>query len=194
MARIEQTKPTKLKPDWNAIETEWNLGQLSLRTIAELHGNGIQHTAILIRAKRKGWPPRPEKMAIVTDAVTALANQDNAVTPRLALASFERVIAVLIRHRKQIKLVSDEVERCMADIAKYRARAESGLNSRGMTIQDTENIANIIIKLAHVVARLVPLERKAFGLTDTDGPSEFDAMTTEQHEAIEGAIRRALEA
>lgn len=47
------TPPDKPKPDWEAIEREYRLGQYSLREIAKRHGVG--HQSILRRAAKWGW-------------------------------------------------------------------------------------------------------------------------------------------
>lgn len=41
------------KPDWEAIESAYRAGSLSIRAIAEKHG--VSHTAINNRAAKEGW-------------------------------------------------------------------------------------------------------------------------------------------
>ncbi|AOR63853.1 Hypothetical protein Y17_2291 [Pectobacterium wasabiae CFBP 3304] len=43
------------EPDWEAIETAYCAGVLSLREIAELYGDGITEGAIRKRAAKLGW-------------------------------------------------------------------------------------------------------------------------------------------
>ncbi len=64
---------------------------------------------------------------------------------------------------------------------------------RPFTLKELAILADIITKCAQALNRLIPLERRAFGMTDQDGPSEFDVMTPQQLEAVENTVRRALE-
>jgi hypothetical protein len=176
--------------DWEAIKVEWDLGQLDVAEIARQHE--ITPGAIHNRASRKGWSPRPEKSAVVTGVVTAITRDDNLVTnsPRLAIAAFHRVIMLLLRHRAFLGRLSDELARCFDDIDRIR----QGYADRGqmMRLDEVETITNIATKAAMAMSKLVPLERRAFGLTDQDGPSELDAFTPEQMEAVENTVRKAL--
>ncbi len=41
------------KPDWEAIESAYRAGSLSVRSIGEKHG--VNHATILKRANKEGW-------------------------------------------------------------------------------------------------------------------------------------------
>ena len=41
------------KPDWEAIESAYRAGSLSVRAIGEKHG--VNHATILKRANKEGW-------------------------------------------------------------------------------------------------------------------------------------------
>jgi hypothetical protein len=187
---VKGKMPARKVIDWDAIRTEWDLGQLDVREIARQHG--IDHSSIVKRAQRKGWPARPEKSEVVTDLATKMTREASVVTnnPRFALTAFSRVISLLLRHRKMLGRLDSEIERCLDDVARIRFVSESG----GLLLQlgEVDTIMTIVAKASQALARLAPLERRAFGLTDTDGPSEFDALSNEQLEAVDATVRRAL--
>jgi hypothetical protein len=175
--------------DWQAIQQEWDAGQLDIREIARQ--NGITHQAILNRANRKGWPPRPEKIPVVADLVTKQTRDSELVTnPRIALTAFHRAIALLLRHRKMMGALNDEIERCLNDVAIYRQRVAE--QERAFRLEEIEQMMNIVAKAAQAMGKLVPLERRAFGFTDNDGPSEFDGLTPEEMDAVDATFRKAI--
>jgi hypothetical protein len=183
----EAEKPTG--PDWDQIRVEWDAGQLDIAEIARQ--NGVTGPAISLRAKRKGWPPRPPKTALVTQLVTAATRDGPAVTnPRIALTAFHRAIQLLLRHRRFLGMLSTEFEQCFMDIQAIRAKKRE----RGQTLRldEVEGIMNCVAKAAQAVAKLIPLERRAFGFDDSQAPSEFDGLTESELDAVEQTFRKAL--
>lgn len=184
------TKAPKVVTDWAAIRVEWELGQLDLREIARQHG--ITHTAILKRSQRKAWPPRGEKVQCVTALVTKLSREaDTVTTPRHAIMAFERVIGLLTRHRKMFLKTEEQLARCQQAVDNYLAVAEN--ERRPLRLDEINYIANIGATVAQAMAKIVPLHRRAFGLVDDEGPSEFDAFTTSEMDAVENVVRKALD-
>lgn len=189
---MEDGKQKKRIIDWEAIRQEWDVGQLDLREIARQHG--ITHQAILNRAKRKGWSPRPEKSAIVTDIVTKHTQEAVPTTvtnPRIALTAFQRAIQLLTHHRKLMGMLRAELERCLADVAELRQRRAE--RNQPFRLHEIDTILTSLAKAAQALAKLIPLERRAFGFDDSQAPSEFDALTEAQLDAVEQTIRKALE-
>ena len=185
--KAEATRPAI---DWVTIETEWTLGQLDVLEIARQHG--VSGPAIHQRAKRKGWPQRAEKIPCVTNLVTSVTRDADPVTEmRVALTGFHRVISLLHRHRKMLGRLGDEYILCMEDISDYRKRQED--LGRPLTLGDVDVIMNMVAKAAQALHKLVPLERRAFGLNDAEGVSEFDVMTEVELNAIENTVRKALD-
>lgn len=181
----------KKQTDWEAIQQEWDTGQLDVREIARQHG--ITHGAILKRAERKGWAPRPERVEVVTGLVTTLvttAEESGQVVtnPRVALTAFHRAILLLLRHRKMLGDLATGIEQDLKDLEAWRA----SLKGRSPRLGEIDDAMTIRLKAAQAMARLIPLERRAFGFKDDEGPSEFDGLTQEQMEAVERTFRKAL--
>ena len=63
---------------------------------------------------------------------------------------------------------------------------------RPLTLKQEVMVAQILAASANSLAKLVPLERRAFGLGNED-ISEFDGFTNEQFDSVENTIRKALE-
>lgn len=182
----------KLDPEtWEKVRTEWDLGQLSLNEIAAQYG--LSRPAITKRATKYAWPERPARSEVVTAIVADLprdATMETMVTPRVALLAFERVIQLLQRHRAIVGRLTGQLEQCLNDIDAIRDQLKA--KGKGIRLDQVDTIASIIAKGSQAMARLVPIERRAFGLSDADGPSEFDGFTKEQLEILSRQIDRAL--
>jgi hypothetical protein len=58
---------------------------------------------------------------------------------------------------------------------------------------DLRNLSAIFSSGSIALAGLIKLERAAFGLSDADGPSEFDTFSEEQLAELEAMIRKVIE-
>lgn len=186
----------KSKFDWEGAKLEYDLGQLSLAAIAEKFGMADAST-VSARAKRHGWGERPEVSTIVKAIVNDPPRDGYALTntPRLALSAFDRVLALLHRHRRQMGTIAAGAELLLADVAEYRDLVLSGVGKkvpRKLRLDEMDTIATILAKTSQAVARLVPLERRAFGLNDQEGPSEFDGFSQVELEALMNMCQQAL--
>lgn len=186
----------KDKYNWEEIKAEYDLGQLSLEAIAAKHGMP-DSSAIRQRKKRHGWGERPEVSEIVREIVRNPPREGYAVTttPRIALMAFDRVLALLHRHRGQLAALDKVITECFADIARIRKRIQEGYKGkpgRDLNLLEVDGIATIAAKLSQAMSRAIPLERRAFGLNDAEGPSEFDALTQEQLEQLMAVIQERL--
>jgi hypothetical protein len=182
----------KAKYDWVAIKVEWDAGQLSIRELALQFGIP-DHSVILKHAMRKGWGPRPKLSEIVTDIVTRTQGGDNQVvtmSPRVALQAFERVIQLLLRHRRMAGSLADEIESCIKDLAQLRD--EQRLTGKKWRLYELESRMAIAARGAAALKNLAPIERRAFGIQDNEGPSEFDGFSQDQLEALSNMIQKAL--
>jgi hypothetical protein len=188
--------PPKLTDaQWEAIRQEWEAGSLSVALLAKQYG--VSRQAIMKRARTEAWPTRPEQglvTAQVTSSIKAVTPVTNVESTRVMLTSFHRVMLLLLRHRKLIAQLSAEWEDLfeMLSVVKERLRNQKRGVHQGATLDDLESVANILTKASIALAKIVPLERQAFGLTDKDGPSEFDQLTDEQIEALDRHVRKVL--
>ena len=93
------------KPDWEAIESAYRAGSLSVRAIGEKHG--VNHATILKRANKEGWQRdlsekvRAATKAKVTKSVTKDGNQSPVVTVEQIIdQASDEAVAVVMAHRE----------------------------------------------------------------------------------------------
>ena len=93
------------KPDWEAIESAYRAGSLSVRSIGEKHG--VNHATILKRANKEGWQRdltekvRAATKAKVTKSVTKDGNQSPVVTDEQIIdKASDEAAAVVMAHRE----------------------------------------------------------------------------------------------
>lgn len=186
--------PKRLTPDeWIQVRAEWDSGILSLSEIARQFGLA-DHSSITQRARRKGWPPRPDVTDITRSLVPGDVTGDNDVPPagtnhRIVLQSFERVIKLLREHRKDLGFLHAAIRANLEGVESIvNARLEKGGR---MTLKERLMISQILQASTAAMAKIIPLERRAFGLSNEE-ISEFDTFSNEQLEALEQTVRKAL--
>lgn len=175
-------KPQRKVVDWESVEREYRVGQLSVREIGVSHG--VSHVAIAKRAKKYEWSRnlapqvRSEiESKLVTDAVT------NAVTAgnmkEIIQAAAERGVEVVRQHRsslqighrlvKQLFSQLEEAATLREEIEETIAEATSGdkddkrLNAMLKAVALPSH-AGVIKDLATALGKIVVLERQAFGI------------------------------
>ncbi|RYG37366.1 hypothetical protein EON81_06905 [bacterium] len=175
--------------DWRKVRAEWEAGMLPLREIARQCN--CSEGAIRKKAKAEAWPDRrapDEQVRKVVRTLNEYAPPDPEL--RTSLAVFDRVISLMMRHRKFLNGLHDQWAMCIQDALDYRQRRiEAG---RPLTLKEAHLMADLLQKATGAISKLVPLERQAFGLSDQDGPSEFDVLTAEELEGLDGHVKRAL--
>ena len=88
------------KPDWEAIETAYRAGMMSLREIASQHG--ISEGAIRKRAKRDDWSR--DLNAKIQQKADDLVRKESTLTERVLIEATAEVIAtVRMEHRGDIR-------------------------------------------------------------------------------------------
>ena len=94
-------------PDWEAIESAYRAGSLSVRAIGEKHG--VNHATILKRANKEGWQRdltekvRAATKAKVTKSVTKDGNQSPVVTDEQIIdRASDEAAAVVMAHRESL--------------------------------------------------------------------------------------------
>lgn len=159
------------QPDWEAIESAYRAGSLSVRSIAERHE--VSHVAIAKKAKKEGWQRdlsdkvRKAVKAKVTSSVTTTGYQSQAVTEEqiIAVASDEAA-AVVLSHR--------------AGLARWRAIADKLCDALTDLPVVEENLGDFSRALnAGVDAQLKVIkgERQAYNLDADGGPNDADEFT-----------------
>ncbi|QWA09533.1 hypothetical protein GTU79_19525 [Sodalis ligni] len=180
------------KPDWEAIESAYRAGLLSLREIGAAHG--VSEGAIRKRAKRDDWS-RDLAAKIKSRAddlvrkkeVRSQVRSESALSERVLIeANAEIVASVRMEHRGDISrarrlanMLLDELEIETGDTA---ALAELGELMRTPDDNGTDKLNDLYQKIISMPGRvksmkdlsdtlknLVALERQAYGIDHDDG-------------------------
>ena len=178
-------------PDWEAIESAYRAGLLSIREIASQHG--ITHGAINKRAKRDGWE-RDLKAKIKAKAdvlvsrreVSSKVSTETATSERILIEANAEVIAtVRMEHRGDIRRARnisnslfDELEAQCADVGALEQLGDlmyqpddngrDKLNELYQKVISLPGRVKSMKDLSDTLKTLVGLERQAY---DIDGPT-----------------------
>jgi hypothetical protein len=108
----------------------------------------------------------------------------------VALMAFARVIELIQQHRQDIGVLRSAMRSSLARVERLvNKRLADG---RALSLKEEALVMGILRDYANALARVMPLERRAFGFTDEDGPSEMDGFTPEELDAVEQTVRKAL--
>lgn len=178
-------------PDWEAIESAYRAGLLSIREIASQHG--ITHGAINKRAKRDGWErDLKAKIKAKADAlvsrreVSSKVSTETATSERILIEANAEVIAtVRMEHRGDIRRARnianslfDELEAQCADVGALEQLGDlmfqpddngrDKLNEIYQKVISLPGRVKSMKDLSDTLKTLVGLERQAY---DIDGPA-----------------------
>ncbi|HGM9782552.1 hypothetical protein IS513_05000 [Proteus mirabilis] len=177
------------RPDWEAIESAYRAGVMSLREIASQHG--ITHGAINKRAKKEGWERSlKEKINQKAEAlvskreVSTKVSTEKTISERILIEANAEVIAnVRMEHRGDIRRAReltnnlfDELSAECADVPALRKLGELMFSPDDNGRDKLNEIYHSIISLpervksakalSETLKNLVGLERQAYGLDD----------------------------
>lgn len=177
------------RPDWEAIESAYRAGMMSLREIASQHD--ITHGAINKRAKKEGWErDLREKIKLKADAlvskreVSTKVSTEKAVSERILIEANAEVIAtVRMEHRGDIRrarelanALFDELSVECADVPALKKLGELMIEPDDNGRDKLNELYHAIISLpervksakalSETLKNLIGLERQAYGLDD----------------------------
>lgn len=178
-------------PDWEAIESAYRAGLMSIREIASQQG--ITHTAINKRAKKEGWE-RDLKAKIKAKAeslvskreVSRQVSSEKMVSERQLIEANAEVIAnVRMEHRGDIRRARnianslfDELEAECSDVAALQQLGDLMYEPDDKGYDKLNEIYHKVISmpgrvksmkdLSDTLKTLIGLERQAY---DIDGPT-----------------------
>lgn len=189
--------------DWDLIEREFRLGQSTIRQLAAAHK--VQASGISRRAKREGWvQDKREAVKALSEAQLLVSNTRNCTantTPTQADIEVAATVRtkVILAHRSDAQRARALTMRLLAELelqsgdlglfkqistalaavpdgdvipASVRAKAEDALQ-RAMSLGHR---AGIMKGLAESLAKVVAIEREAFGIEPDkpDAPSNAE--------------------
>ncbi|MBX9484481.1 hypothetical protein HL273_19185 [Yersinia enterocolitica] len=198
------------KPDWEAIESAYRAGLMSIREIASQHG--ITHGAINKRAKRDGWErDLRAKIKAKADAlvskreVSTQVSTEKALSERILIEVNAEVIAnVRMEHRGDIRrareitnALFDELGAECADIDALRKLGELMLqpdeNGRDRLNEVYQSIIALpervkaVKALSDAMKNLIGLERQAYDIGDDKGDNVVSKLSDLMDSLSQGA-------
>lgn len=160
------------KPDWEAIESAYRAGSLSIRNIAEKHGTN--EGTIRSRAKKNGWQrdlagkvksATSEKLSRKTSR-TGVTREDARSDDEIVDDASDENVSIVLAHR--------------SDLAQWRGIATKLLHALGNMEVDEANHNDFARSLnAGVDAQLKVIkgERQAYNLDDVQGDKDSGALS-----------------
>lgn len=197
-------------PDWEAIETAYRAGMMSLREIAAQHG--ISEGAIRKRAKRDDWSrDLAAKVKERADDLVRKAEVRKQVRTETALservlieATAEVVAAVRMEHRGDIRrareitnALFDELGAECADVDSLRKLGELMLSPDENGRDKLNEIYHSIISmpervkavkaLSEALKNLIGLERQAYDIDGQEGDNSVKQLSELMDSLSQGA-------
>ena len=180
-------------PDWEAIESAYRAGLMSIREIASQHG--ITHGAINKRAKRDGWErDLKAKIKAKADALVSKREVSRQVSTQAATserilieANAEVIATVRMEHRGDIRrarrlanMLFDELEIETANIADFEKlgelmhspdeKGQDKLNELYHKVISLPSRVKSVKELVESLKNIVGLERQAYNIDDGKEP------------------------
>jgi len=191
--------PSKPPIDWEAVEREYRAGQLSVAEIGRQFA--VSRAAIMKRAAKFGWVRnladevrREVESKLVADAVSGGVTSCNARETIDAAAS--RGVEVVRQHRRTLSRLNGIANGLMTAMESRLEAVRTGVTDTPELVAsfallgEKETIADAMEKVSRTIAKVVPLERQAFGLDKAqDASPASDPRTKAERDA---AIRAAL--
>ncbi|HEO9917524.1 TPA: putative DNA-binding transcriptional regulator [Enterobacter asburiae] len=204
------------KPDWEAIESAYRAGVLSVRELAGKYG--ISHQAISKRAKKDGWErDLKAKVQAKADALVAkrevarqVATESTISERQLIEATAEVIATVRMEHRSDIRRARtltnsllEELESECSDVDALNQLGELLRREDDKGMDKLNDLYHKIISLpgrvkamkdlADSLKNLIALERQAYSLDDQDagkqspiGDKSDDDLTRRIQELMHG--------
>lgn len=159
------------KPDWEAIESAYRAGSLSVRAIGEKHG--VNHATILKRANKEGWQRdltekvRAATKAKVTKSVTKDGNQSPVVTDeQIVDQASDEAASVVLAHRE--------------GLAAWRGitnKLRDFLNDAEITEENHASMARSITAGVDAQIKVIKAEREAYNIDSGDRNTVTDTLS-----------------
>ncbi|PKB90917.1 hypothetical protein A8A01_03150 [Ewingella americana] len=198
------------KPDWEAIESAYRAGLMSIREIASQHG--ITHGAINKRAKKDGWErDLKAKIKAKADAlvskreVSTQVSTEKALSERILIEANAEVIAnVRMEHRGDIRraraitnALFDELGAECADVESLRKLGDIMLdpdeNGRDRLNEIYQSIISMpervksVKALSDALKNLIGLERLAYDIGGPEGDNVVGKLSDLMDSLSQGA-------
>ncbi|MEP8892245.1 hypothetical protein [Enterobacter roggenkampii] len=169
------------KPDWEAIESAYRAGSLSVRAIGEKHG--VNHATILKRANKEGWQRdltekvRAATKAKVTKSVTKDGNHSPVVTDEQIIdQASDEAAAVVMAHRESL-----------AARRGITNKLRDFLEDAEITEDNHASMSRSITAGVDAQIKVINAERKAYNLDTEEGNKTVDDLSNLMDSLSQGA-------
>lgn len=182
--------------DWDAIQRDYRTGRFTNRELGDKYG--VSHTTIARRAEKEGWTKDLSKAvrqatnaAVIAETVKERAAEAGERTTDAVLVAAEMGKEVILRHRRDVLKLRDlgmdmlheltlathspdDLAKLLHMVAREVDQAELMLLQQSLKdLLRLPSRVGAFRKLTEAMAKLQPLERKAFGL-DEEGKGSGD--------------------
>jgi len=158
-------------PDWEAIESAYRAGSLSIRAIAERHG--VSHTAINNRAAKEGWQrDLTQKVRAATQAkVSSKVSRDGfqrdvETEAQIVDQASDEAASVVLAHRE--------------GLAAWRGitnKLRDFLNDAEITEENHASMARSITAGVDAQIKVIKAEREAYNIDSGDRNTVTDTLS-----------------
>jgi hypothetical protein len=175
---------------WEAVRADFRAG-LSYSQLSQTYG--IPINSILTRRKREGWRrDLREDVRVETFARLAAADEPGVSQgddEALVNVAATRAATVVARQRRATGLA---VEVCERGLSHAKAELEAAIARNG-SAKELAAITSRVLYFSNSLARVVPLERRAYGIDDGSEEKPYEERLAEMAaaRAAERAARRA---
>lgn len=190
--------------DWEAIEREFRVGQLSLRALATKHGttagaiskkasagNWVKDASQEVRERTRAalLVQKPEKKAAETPNGNTVSSAGNTPTHEDIEVAVQTNVQVVSRHRRDIAKGQGLVSMLfgqLEDAASHRAELEEAIEeeTKGdetsrrrtqlMRLVSLASHAGVLRDLSAAMKNLIPLERQAYNLDEMEHEEPYE--------------------
>jgi len=180
MGKAKRKKAKKVAYDWTAIRADFRTGQFSIRQLSDLHGPA--ESTIRKRIRKEKWARdlaeearARTKDALVRDAVEpGTTVDDEAAIEAAALRGADVVRA----HRQILTRLRMTGEQLLSHVENHLGAKDDEGKMATIIPKDLGHLSRAYTGAAGAYARVIPMERQAFGLEDGDGQN-FDSALEE---------------
>lgn len=168
---------------WTAVASDYRTGT-TYGKLSEIYG--IPVDLIVRRKQREAW--RRDLSNVVRqeiDARLAVGVGGDAASrvsdEQLVAAAAQRGVEVVQRHRSVLGDAIAALATLTSELSKAAKEAAGGKNPDLAFLGPKETLSEASLRLGNALARIVPLERKAFGLDDGSEQKPFEESLREWH-------------
>ncbi len=169
--------------DWNLIEADYRGAVMPISTICRVHG--IERHRLMTYAASNAWTrDLASQVRMAVNEALYRAEQDDPMSDDDAITRAAAVVIGVVRsHRKDISALRGLVTQAMTHFQKLMEEGvlidcvnEDGtqgvkISKSALVLGKTQGVATALDNLASAYARVVELERMAFGLDMKAAPS-----------------------